>query len=462
MAVVAGFMVPHPPILLPEVGKGEEQKLEKTRIAYEKVARKIKELEPETIVVVTPHTVMYSDYFHISPGEQASGTMAAFQAPEVSFGVDYDTEFVEKLMKEAVLSGFPAGTYGEKDASLDHGTLIPLYFISKEYQNFNLVRIGLSGNSMADHYRLGMLIQKVAEDCDRSTVVIASGDLSHKLKEEGPYGFAPEGPAYDDLLMEIMGRGDFGQLLTFSKSLMEKSAECGHGSFTMMAGALDKKALAHEKLSYEGPFGVGYGICSFIVTEEDENRDFYQVYEAKRIAAFLEKKKQEDAYVSLARASIESFVKEEKVITAEETLPKEMLQEKAGAFVSIHKDGKLRGCIGTTAPIQKNLAEEIIGNAIAASTRDPRFLPITERELDSLEIKVDVLTAPEEISSEAELDPKRYGVIVRQKDKQGLLLPDLEGVDTVELQLEIAKEKAGIEKDAKNIVLYRFEVERHG
>lgn len=169
-----------------------------------------------------------------------------------------------------------------------------------------------------------------------------------------------------------------------------------------------------------------------------------------------------DPYVLLAKNTIESYIRNRKVIrpTADE-LTEEMRESRAGAFVSIHKNGELRGCIGTIAPTRDTLAEEIIANAIAASTRDPRFPAIRPEELPFLAIGVDVLKEAEPIKSEAELDVKRYGVIVEQGRRRGLLLPDLEGVDTVEYQVEIAKRKAGIFRDDVPVKLYRFEVVRH-
>ncbi|MBQ9631954.1 MAG: AmmeMemoRadiSam system protein A, partial [Lachnospiraceae bacterium] len=139
----------------------------------------------------------------------------------------------------------------------------------------------------------------------------------------------------------------------------------------------------------------------------------------------------------------------------------EMENTRAGAFVSIHEHGMLRGCIGTFLPTQNTLTEEIIQNAISASTRDPRFAPIREEELDQLEINVDILSEPESIDSIDALDARRYGVIVCHGRKRGLLLPDLDGVDTPAQQIEICKQKAGIHPDEKDLELYRFEVVRH-
>ena len=169
-----------------------------------------------------------------------------------------------------------------------------------------------------------------------------------------------------------------------------------------------------------------------------------------------------DPYVQLARNTIDLYIKKKQIYEPQpEELTEEMRSAQAGAFVSIHKDGALRGCIGTIAPTRETLAEEIVSNAISASTRDPRFPAVRESELASLEISVDVLGEPEPISSEAELDVKRYGVIVEKGYRRGLLLPDLEGVDTVAYQVYIAKMKAGIGAEERGVKLYRFEVIRH-
>jgi hypothetical protein len=164
--------------------------------------------------------------------------------------------------------------------------------------------------------------------------------------------------------------------------------------------------------------------------------------------------------VELARKTIENYVREERTTEPPEELLPEM-QGRAGTFVSLHDSrGNLRGCIGTIEPQRPTVAQEVIQNAISAATRDPRFPPVQTEELEGLDVKVDVLTEPEPIDSTEQLDPKRYGVIVESGWRRGLLLPDLEGVDTVEYQVEIAMRKAGIRPD-EPVQLYRFEVKRY-
>ncbi|MBO5994921.1 MAG: AmmeMemoRadiSam system protein A [Firmicutes bacterium] len=460
MPILAGFMVPHPPLIVPAVGRGGEEEITETTRAYERVADEIAALKPETIIITSPHSIMYADYFHISPREGARGSFINFRAPEVSFREEYDTELVEAISDLAAESDFPAGTMGERDRSLDHGTMVPLYFIEQKIRTFKLVRIGLSGLPLTDHYRFGQMIAKAVEQTGRRIVIVASGDLSHKLQDYGPYGYAPEGPEYDSRIMDVMGRTAFGELLDFSEDFCDKAAECGHRSFVIMAGAMDGRAVKAEILSHQDVTGVGYGTGMFWPGEADESRHFLKDYLAKEAAKAEALRSSEDEYVKLARNSLETYIKTGRKLPVPEDLPEELTGTQAGAFVSIHKNGRLRGCIGTIQATRDSLAEEIINNAISASTQDPRFPAITEDELNMLEINVDVLGEAEYIYSMDQLDPKRYGVIVTKGYRRGLLLPDLDGVDTAEDQVNIAKKKAGIRPD-EDVKLQRFEVIRH-
>ncbi|SDI65422.1 uncharacterized protein, PH0010 family/AmmeMemoRadiSam system protein A [Pseudobutyrivibrio sp. 49] len=460
MGILAAFMVPHPPMIVPAVGRGGEEIVRKTINSYEAVADEIAKLEPETIIITSPHSIMYSDYFHISPGHGARGSFARFNAPQVTFEEQYDEELRDRICLLADKEEFSAGDLGEKDPELDHGTMVPLWFIRNKYKGGKIVRIGLSGLSLFDHYHLGQLIQRAVNDCGRKVVFVASGDLSHKLQPSGPYGFAKEGPVYDAKIMDVAGRAAFDEMFDFSEDLCDKAAECGHRSFVIMAGALDGINVEAKVYSHEDVTGVGYGIASFYPKGEDDNRNFRDIFMDKLKGELEKKVANSDDYVKLARKSLESFIMHGKIIDVPEGLPAEMLEKQAGAFVSIHKTGRLRGCIGTIMPTAENVAVEIIRNAISASTRDPRFNPIGPEELPYLDVNVDVLGAPEDIDSPSQLDVKRYGVIVSAGHRRGLLLPDLEGVDSVEQQIAIARQKGGIRED-EEVKLQRFEVVRH-
>ena len=461
MPILGAVIVPHPPLIIPAVGRGEERGIQATVDAYSKAARLVASWQPEVLIVTTPHLVMYSDYFHISPGRAAAGDMSRFGAPRERLETRYDTDLRREVIALAEREGIAAGTLGERDANLDHATFIPLWFLRQAGVSCPILRVGLSGFSPLEHYRLGQCVQRAIDALGRRAAFIASGDLSHKLKKDGPYGLAPEGAVYDQQITEVMASGDFLRLLQMDERLCDRAAECGQRSFQIMAGALDGLAVRAELLSHEGPFGVGYGVAAFTVTGEDETRRFgeqLQVLERQRLAA---QKAKEDPWVRLARLSVETYVRTGRPLKAlPEDLPRELLTQRAGAFASVHIGDRLRGCIGTTAPTAKSVAWEIVQNAVSACSRDPRFPPVRPSELDSLSYSVDVLGEPEPIHLPSQLDVKRYGVIVSCGSRRGLLLPDLEGVDTVEQQIDIARQKGGI-SIGERYSLERFEVVRH-
>lgn len=472
MSLLGTFIVPHPPLIIPAIGKGQEKEIQKTIDAYHNVAKRIAELKPDTIILASPHSLMYSDYLHISSGKYAYGDFESFGVPQEKMEVHYDLDFIKELTALAEEKNIPAGTFGDRAVStdqngrpissktLDHGTMVPLYFVNQYYDDYKLVRISISGLSAFSHYRFGECISKIIEKSDKKYVFIASGDLSHKLKKEGPYGFSKEGVQFDQEVIEAISKGEFMRFLKFSEAFTEEAAECGLRSFIIMAGALDGKAVSSELLSYEGPFGVGYGVAAYSIIGEDEHRQFGKIYKEEKCAEIKEIRDKEDDYVKLARISLEHFVKKFKRIKQPGGLPLELLHHRSGVFVSLKKDGKLRGCIGTIVPTTASIADEIIQNAISAGMNDPRFQPVQEEELPWLVYDVDVLSESEPIQSLEELDVKRYGVIVSYKTRRGLLLPNLEGVNTAEEQVNIALQKANI-ATYESYKMERFEVVRH-
>lgn len=460
MGIVSTYIVPHPPLIIPDIGRGQERGIADTIESFNKIARKISEIKPDTIIVLTSHSIMYDDYIHISPGKKASGDFRDFGHKSVSIETRYDQELVGLIEDEVNNKGIAAGTMGERNKKLDHAFMIPLYFVDKYYKDYKTVRVGISGLSFLKHYQFGKCIAKAADKSDKKVVVIASGDLSHKLKEKGPYGYKEEGPVYDREVTRAMDEANFLKFLEFDVDFCEAAAECGHRTFLIMAGALDGKSVDSKLLSYEGPFGVGYAVASFKVTGDDDNRHFDEIYMAKDKKRLNSLKSEEDEYVRLARQTLENYVINHKRIEKPNDISRELLDKKAGVFVSLELDKNLRGCIGTISPTTESIADEIIQNAISAGIEDPRFPPVTEDELDRLVYSVDVLGQPERIESMDELDIKEYGVIVSKGFKRGLLLPNLDGVDSVKEQVSIALSKAGIAED-EDYELERFQVVRH-
>ena len=460
LAIIGAYALPHPPLAVPAVGRGQEAGISKTLEGFYQVAEEIAALKPETIIYITPHSVLYSDYFHISPGSGARGDFSRFGVPGVRVETQYDEEMVREITRLAGRSGIQAGVEGERDAKLDHGVTVPMWFINSRYTEYKAVRISQSGMEPSTHYKLGMAIAKASENLDRKTILIASSDMSHKLKSDGPYGFVPEGPEFDDAVIRDLKSGDFLSLMSINEGLRECAAECGYNSLMVLAGIFDLWSIEARVLSYEGPFGVGYGIAAFAPLKPDGSRNILVQYEESTLTSTLKLRESEDHYMMLARRTLEHKVKTGGIPSLPDDLPDEMRSGRAGVFVSLHKEGRLRGCIGTIAPSTDSIAKEIVQNAVSAGLRDPRFDPVTESELPYLTYKVDVLEPAEPISGPEELDVKRYGVIVSRGYRRGLLLPNLDGVNTVEEQIAIAREKAGIsEKDP--VSLERFEVVRH-
>lgn len=449
--IIGTFIFPHPPIMVEEVGKEET---EKTKISIEgalKASERIAGIKPDTIVIITPHGTLLKDAMTISSDEKLEGSFCQFGASAVKLDFENDLELVDRIMEKADKEGAFCIPMHESvkrnygiDAGLDHGAMVPLYFLTKKYKGFRLVHITYSFLSKEQHYGLGIAIRDAVSEMDRKVVVIASGDLSHRLKPGAPAGYNPSGSEYDKKYMEIVKAGDVKSFFSIPESLREDAGECAYNSTLVLMGCLDGFSIKGEILSYEGPFGVGYLIAELHTTGKMESsRDLTL-----------------DPYVKLAIDALGAYVTEGKKISVPEDLNDEMLSRRAGVFVSLKKYGELRGCIGTIRPTTGNVAAEIIQNAISAGTEDPRFLPVQEEELSKLDYSVDVLGEPEPIESKEQLDVEKYGVIVRSGYKTGLLLPNLEGVDTVSNQVDIALKKAGIRKgDSYN--MERFRVIRH-
>ncbi|MCL2356151.1 MAG: hypothetical protein FWC70_03170 [Defluviitaleaceae bacterium] len=253
-------VMPHPALAVPEVG-GEISKISETVRAMDEISREIADFSPETIIFFTPHGTMYGDFFHVSPGAGATGDLSRFGASEPTFSLEYDIELTEEIARISEQQNFPAGTFGERDPALDHGVLVPVYYLNKFFTNYKIVRVSQSGLSTAAHFEMGAMVAAAAENLGRRYCVVASGDLSHKLG--GSYGFAPEGETFDRDIMKFLREADFSALLAMPDDLLEAAVECGHSSFAMLAGCLAGREVAAKQLSYECPLGVGYGVVKF-------------------------------------------------------------------------------------------------------------------------------------------------------------------------------------------------------
>ncbi|MCF6464352.1 AmmeMemoRadiSam system protein A [Clostridium sp. Cult2] len=465
--ILSAYLFPHPPIIVEEIGRGEEKRAKETIEGSKKLAKDIKDKKPSTIITITPHGPLFRDAISISTKKILKGDFKNFGERSLHYEFENDLELVNNIIEKSNQQNISIARVDENLAEdfnislkLDHGALVPLYFVGKEYNDYKLVHITYGLLPPKDLYRFGQIIQDSVLESEKNVVLIASGDLSHKLSDEGPYSYSPYGEKFDKKIVNILKEGDFKSIVSFDLSLSERAGECGLRSLMILSGFLDGFNVEPDVLSYEGPFGIGYCNAKFSVLDKENRNNIFEDLihiEKERIA---EARESEDEYVRLARASLEHYVKHNEKIKIPEGLSEELLNDPHGAFVTLKKDGLLRGCIGTIKPTQKNLAMEIIENAISAGLRDPRFDPVREEELPELVYSVDVLKEPEPISSIEELDVEKYGVIVSKGFTKGLLLPNLEGVDTPEEQIRIALNKAGI-GEYEDYKLERFEVIRH-
>ena len=343
--------------------------------------------------------------------------------------VEIDSELAQKLAANS--------SYLEEDSVAqlrEHSVEVQIPFLQHFKKDVKIVPIVLSHASGSVYKEIGSEIAEVLESLGQNVVILASSDMTHYEPEE-------QARRKDNSAVEAILRLD-------EDGLLERIAEqnitmCGYAPVVALMSAAKALGARNAKLvryqtsgDASGDYSAVVGYASLIIPKQDMS-----------------------PLVRLAHEAIDAYVKEGRIIQPPAKLTPEM-KEEAGVFVSLHKGGELRGCIGTFEPSRSNVAEEIIINGISAATRDPGFEPVQEEELKDLDISVDVLTAPEPIESKEQLNPKKYGAIVQRGARRGLLLPDLEGVDTAEQQIDICCRKADIAPNEK-VRLYRFEVKRY-
>jgi len=315
----------------------------------------------------------------------------------------------------------------------EHSIEVQLPFLQYFKKDIRFVPIILAYSSGAVYKEVGRELAKTIKDLNKEVVIIASSDMTHYEPQESAQ-------RKDNKAIEAILDLNEDELLERVDEL--NISMCGYApAVSLISAARELGATGAELVRYQ--------------TSGDTTGDYSSVV---GYAGIIIKGIEMPPLVRLARETVETFVKEGKTPQPEELTPE--MKQRAGVFVSIHKLGGLRGCIGTFEPIKQNVAEETIANAISSATRDPRFSAIAPDELENLSYSVDVLTAPEPVESQDQLDPRKYGVIVEAGFRRGLLLPDLEGVDTVDYQIDICRQKAGIAPD-EPIKLYRFEVKRY-
>ena len=443
-------IAPHPPIMVPEVGRGESERVRGSIEAMREMTARITACGAETVVLVSPHAPLEARAFVAYRDAELRGNFARFRARGTEISAPLDSELLDSISRAAAEDGF--GVVGIGGEELDHGTAVPLYFLLRNGWRGRVVALGYSFLSDEAHVRFGVTLRRAVEAVGRPAAFVASGDLSHRLTPDAPAGHHPDAHLFDEEVIESIRSSSPRRIIWIDQNLRRLAGECGYRSMLVALGAAEGTDPACDVLHYEAPFGVGYLVAQLArrrAAGEEETGTETSPLESER-----------EIITSLARRAVETYVRQGRALDPPEVLPP-ALQRPAACFVSIKTDdGELRGCIGTVEPARATLAEELVSNAVSAATRDPRFPPVAASELPSLRYSVDILSEPEPAQIE-DLDPKIYGVIVEDERgrRRGLLLPDIEGVETASQQMQIALRKAGI-SSGEPTRLYRFRVNR--
>jgi AmmeMemoRadiSam system protein A/AmmeMemoRadiSam system protein B len=435
--LVFSGIAPHPPIMVPEVGRESVSDVEDSIDAMAELAKRVIESGADTIVLISPHAPLEADSFVAYDGPEVFADFSRFNAPGAYFTSQVDEELLDAIRDAAASRQYDVTMLAEQN--LDHGIAVPLYFLIRNGWEGKVVTLGYSYLSNEDHLRFGSCIKQAVDKLGRRVAFIASGDLSHRLKPSAPAGYNPDAHYFDEQVVAALRANAPQQIVEIDHNLRRLAGECGYRSMLVAIGACAELPLSCEVLSYQAPFGVGYMVAQ--LTNQPDVSDYLDP-------------------PALARNAVETFIRSGHIFDPGKAAHG-LLGTPAPCFVSLKTlDGELRGCIGTIESTRETLAHEIVANAISAATNDPRFEPVRADELSNLRYSVDVLFPPEKTEM-SELNPAVFGVIVEDQSgaRRGLLLPDIPGITDADQQVEIAARKAGIAA-GEPVRLWRFKVER--
>lgn len=259
MSLVFASITPHPPIIIPTIGKENVASVKKTIRAMMKLEKDFKVASPDIAIVISPHGRLYQDAFSINYSDKYIGNFQQFGDFSTNLEFSPDLKFLHRL-KERLEQKLPTVIVQEKN--LDHGSLVPLYFLTKKIKP-NIVPVGYSLLDFETHLEFGRLMKEEIMASKKKIAIIASGDLSHRLTEDAPAGFSAQGKVFDRKLIELLAKKDLKGILEMDKNLIEEAGECGLRSILILLSILEKINCQPKLYSYEGPFGVGYCVMNF-------------------------------------------------------------------------------------------------------------------------------------------------------------------------------------------------------
>jgi len=446
-AVVCAVLMAHAPILVPAVGGTRGGAARASCRAMRAAATAVLSHQPDSLVVISPHSPCQAGAFGLWDDDRLEGSFDPFGVPEVRVSLPNDRQLADAIAVEAQWRN--VGIWAIQHHGLDHGALVPLWFLAEAGWAGPTVIVSLDGSGDGELTGLGEAIVAAANQLHRRIAVIASGDMSHRLTKNAPGGFDPQAHQFDEAFIRRIRRGEYREIQNLDPGLREIAAEDAVASTLVAAAAAGWSSSGHQVLHYEGPFGVGYGVAILFAGDSKAlPAESGETTPTRHDGGRLPEVARRSVAAALSGSSEVAPAASGKYLTT----PR-------GIFVTVRqRDGALRGCVGTVLPVGSDLVEETWRNARLAAWQDLRFAPVTAEELADLRFEVSVLHAIETVSA-AELDPRRYGVIVSTDDgRRGLLLPGIANLQTVAAQLQLARQKGGIDPD-EPVTLQRFEVD---
>lgn len=439
--IACSVLMCHAPIVVPGLGGARAAACSATTRAMRRAARRLVEAQPDVIVVLSPHAPRARQHWQVADNSTLRGDFGAFGEPQVRVNLRGAPEAGARLLACAEESGVRARAWTNQ--ALDHGALVPLYFVQEaDYRGQTLLLAFPSDATEEAEHRLGQLLTTTAAAAGERWCVLASGDMSHRLQVGAPAGYHPRAAEFDRAFVNALSRRDYRAACNPDRTLRALAAEDVVASVRVAAAATHYSSHGAALLHYEAPFGVGY-------TEAVLNDHSAPPTELLSVARR-----------ALERHTVAPDADLDTTLNAMSARLPPVWRTPRPVFVTLRSnDGELRGCVGQLTPAYPSLVEEVAHCAQSAASHDPRFEPVRSDELPGLKIEVSVLDEPEDVSSAEQLDPGRYGVLVRSESRLGVLLPDIGGVETAAQQLAIARGKAGIAPDSE-VRVQRFLVRK--
>lgn len=426
MSIACAALMCHAPIVVPAIGGVNAERCAPTTKAMREIATQVVQHEPDVIVVVTPHAPRRPRAFGICADAELTGDFLRFGHRELRLLLPGAPEAAATVASLARSAEFETATLDGYD--LDHGSMVPLWFIARAGYEGPVLIVSLPYPGASTEGRFGQVLADAARSRGERWAIVASGDMSHRLTPDAPSGYHPRAREFDAAFVRAVRNGELIEAVKPDPELRELAGEDVVQSTAVAVGAIGYEARGLEVFSYACPFGVGYLQAMFYSDRAPET-----VRRGNTTETIL---------LDIAREAIAHSIAGRSYQPPRLPPPWEAARP---VFVTLRRpDGSLRGCIGRTEATLPSLAAEIADCAAAAALRDPRFEPVRPDELAGLSVEISLLEHPEPTHGQDELDPRTYGVVVSSGRRRGVLLPDIEGVDTPEQQLAIAMRKGGI------------------